>query len=47
MNKHIELAISNGAMTEPLNFVIFTEENNNVKSTSHDSDRREKQEECE
>ncbi len=29
--KHIELAILNGAMTAPLNFVIFGTENNNVK----------------
>jgi len=28
--KHIELAILNGAMTAPLNFVIFGTENNNV-----------------
>ena len=29
--KHIELAILNGVMTAPLNFVIFGTENNNVK----------------
>lgn len=29
--KHIELAILNGAITAPLNFVIFKKENNNVK----------------
>lgn len=29
--KHIELAILNGAMIAPLDFVIFTTENHNVK----------------
>lgn len=32
--KHIELAILNGAMTAPLDFVIFTTENNNVKPST-------------
>ncbi len=35
--KHIELAILNGAIVAPLNFVIFTTEKNNVKLRKIDS----------
>jgi hypothetical protein len=41
--KHIELAILNGAMTEPLDFVIFTTKNHNVKPKTLSSMRTEAQ----
>ncbi|AAZ25347.1 hypothetical protein [Colwellia psychrerythraea] len=43
--KHIELAVLNGSMTAPLNFVIFTEESSNVNPTTLDSEQSEKQRE--
>ncbi len=41
--KHIELAILNGVMAEPLNFVIFSTENNDVKPRTLSSRRTEEQ----
>jgi len=41
--KHLELSILNGAISSPLNFVIFGTENNKVKPKIDDSMRTEAQ----